>query len=68
MFRQGAEKARTVSALFDNFDAVVVIRVWSFGNSGLDSCYLATAHRAISQTPWRADKTYDGYVVRDAND
>jgi DNA-directed RNA polymerase subunit RPC12/RpoP len=45
-----------------------VIRGWSLGNSGFG--LLLPRHRSSRHfpAPWRADKTYDGYVVRDAND
>jgi DNA-directed RNA polymerase subunit RPC12/RpoP len=48
--------------------ALPVIRVWSFGNSGFG--LLLSRHRSSRHfpAPWRADKTHDGYVVRDAND
>jgi DNA-directed RNA polymerase subunit RPC12/RpoP len=54
--------------LFDNFNGIADYPRLALGNSGFG--LLLSRHRSSRHfpAPWHADKTHDGYVVRDAND
>jgi hypothetical protein len=62
------KNSSSIYCLFDNFNGIAGyprLVVWQFGVGLLLSRHRSSRH---FPAPWRAVKTHNGYVVRDAND